>query len=87
MNRLEPNSDTASQIETKCDCASGCNNWVDLSSPPPTSSSPTVLNNAELCSSPCNDVIQDLANAECEVIKVEICRRMLFIVQNYTLSR
>ena len=67
LHRIEPNSNTASQIQSACNCASGCNNWADLSTPPSTSADYMVLNNAEVCTSPCQEVTSPQANAQCQV--------------------
>ena len=67
--RIEPNSNTASQIQSACNCATGCNHWVDLSTPPSNfPNSIYTLQNAELCVSPCQEVTSPQADAQCQVM-------------------
>ena len=72
LHRIEPNSNTATQIQSACNCASGCNHWVDLSTPPSNFPNYTyTLQNAELCVSPCQEVTSPQADAQCQVKKSE----------------
>ena len=88
---MEPNGNTAQQIESACKCPTGCNHWVDLSSLTSSSSSRSKsksrstkhlmvgVENAQMCVSPCEDVMFDQADAQCQVRCHNTLKRLILI--------